>query len=84
MFGGTLMSTFWLALLKAQRPLRYAEITGELAEIPKNRISTALNLAFRLGYIERHGEPKRYSYAVTPRCNIPPGVQVLEILEATA
>lgn len=80
----TLVSTVWIAILRAQRPVQYAEIAASLPELSCNQRGPALNVAYRLGYIERSGAPRDYTYSVTPRCNVPPGVQVLEILEATA
>lgn len=82
--GGTIMSTLWMVLLRAQRPMRQGEIVQELHELPAGRISNSIYHAYRFGYIERFGVEKKYQYAVTPRCNIPPGVQVLEVMEATA
>lgn len=82
--GGTIMSTLWMVLLRAQRPMGYGEITKELSEVPVGRISGALYHAYRFGYIERFGVEKKYLYYATPRCNVPPGVEVREIMEATA
>ena len=82
--GGTLVSTVWMALLRAQRPMRQGEIAKELSVAPPGRISTPIYWAYRFGYIERSGTEGKYEYTVTPRCNIPPGVQVLEVMEATA
>jgi hypothetical protein len=80
----TLVSTVWLPIWRAQRPLKYAEIAQALPELSHNQRAPALNVAYRLGYIERQGKPRDYSYAVTPRCTVPPGVPILEILEAAA
>lgn len=82
--NATNVSTVWLELLRAQRPMRYAEIAQALPELPHNRRATSLNVAYRLGYIERNGSPRAYTYSVTPRCNVPPGVPLVEIMEATS
>jgi hypothetical protein len=79
----TIVSTVWLEILRAQRPVRYAEIAKRLPELEHNRRATALNVAFRLGYLERAGDHRAYEYSVTPRCTVPPGVPVFEVLEAT-
>lgn len=78
----TIVSTVWLELLRAQRPLRYAEIAKRLPELRHNRRATALNIAFRLGYLERVGTNRDYEYSITPRCTVPPGVPLVEVLEA--
>lgn len=80
----SLINTIWLALLQAQRPLVHAEIRAALPELSDGQRGPALNAAFRLGYIEREGEHRAYSYRVTPRCNVPPGIQVREVLEAVS
>lgn len=80
----SLVSTVWTAILQAQRPLKYSELRAMLPQLTDAQRGPALNVAYRLGYIEREGEPLYYRYSVTPRCNIPPGVQVLEVMEATA
>lgn len=84
MAAATLVSTVWISILRAQRPLCYADIAAALPELSHNQRAPALKVAYQLGYIEREGRHRAYTYAVTPRCNIPPGVQVREILEATA
>jgi len=81
--GATVLSTVWLEVLRARRPVRYAEITRALPELSHNQRGPALTLAHRLGYLEREGRPRAYSYRVTPRCTVPPGVPIVEILEAT-
>lgn len=80
----TLVSAVWIELLRAQRPLRYADLVQALPELSHGQRGPALNIAYRLGYIERTGIPGYYEYAVTPRCSVPPGVPVVEIMEATA
>lgn len=80
----TLVSTLWLAILRAQRPIPYAEVASALPELSHGQRTPLLNVAYRLGYLERTGKRRSYEYSVTPRCRIPPGVQVCEILEATA
>jgi predicted MarR family transcription regulator len=80
----TNINTVWIELLRAQQPMRYADIAAALPELSHNQRAPALKAAFQLGYIERTGQRRAYTYAVTPRCNIPPGVQVREILEATS
>lgn len=75
----TNVSAVWLEILRAQRPMRTAEI---LPEFDRLRYS-ALNTAYRLGYLERTGRPKHYEYRVTARCTVPPGVPLYEVLEAT-
>jgi predicted MarR family transcription regulator len=81
--AATLVNTVWIELLRAQRPMQYADIAAALPELSHNQRAPALKVAFQLGYIERTGQHRSYTYAVTPRCNVPPGVQVREILEAT-
>lgn len=80
----TLVSTVWLEILRARRPVQYADIARSLPDLSHNQRAPALNVAFRLGYIERAGLPRAYTYNVTPRCTVPPGVPIVEILEATA
>lgn len=80
----TLVSTVWLEILRARRPVQYAEIARSLPELTHNQRAPALNVAHRLGYLERAGRPRAYTYNVTPRCTVPPGVPIVEILEATA
>lgn len=80
----TNISAVWLEILRAQRPVKYADIAAALPELSHNQRAPALKAAFQLGYLERAGEPRQYEYSVTPRCTVPPGVPVLEILEATA
>lgn len=82
--GRTIMSALWMVLLREQRPMRQGELVEELCEVPPGRISTAIYFAYRYGYIERKGEEKKYQYYITPRCGVPPGVSVLEVMEATA
>lgn len=79
----SLVSTVWLELLRAQQPMRYADLAKALPELSHNQRGPVLNVAFRLGYIEREGSPRDYTYSVTPRCTVPPGVPIVEILEAT-
>ncbi len=81
---GTTVSTVWLELLRAKRPMRYAQIAQALPELSHNQRCPALNAAYRLGYLERHGKPRAYEYSVTPRCTVPPGVMVLDVIEAAA
>ena len=76
----TTVSAVWLEILRAQRPMRTAEI---LPEFDRLRYS-ALNTAYRLGYVERTGKAKAFEYRVTPACNVPPGVPLFEVLEATS
>ena len=78
----TIVSSVWLALLRAQKPMKHAEIVKALPELPHSRRGPVLNVAYRLGYIERAGKPRQYQYSVTPRCCPPPGVLLHEILEA--
>lgn len=80
----TRVGAVWRTILKAQRPLRYADIAEAHPEMTNGQRSVVLNVAYRLGYVERAGEPRAFTYAVTPRCNVPHGVQLVEILEATA
>lgn len=80
----SLVNTVWLEILRAQRPVKYADIAKALPELSHNQRAPALNVAHRLGYLERQGKPRDYSYSVTPRCTVPPGVPIVEILEATA
>lgn len=80
----SLVSAVWKAILRAQRPVQCWEVAEALPHLTHSQRAPALNVAYRLGYIEREGEPLHYRYSVTPRCNVPPGVQVLEIMEATA
>lgn len=75
----TTVSAVWLDLLSAQRPMKTAEITPEW----NSKRYSALNTAYRLGYVERTGRPKHYEYRVTARCTVPPGVPVHLVLEAT-
>lgn len=81
---GTVVSTVWLTIYRAQRPLRYAEIAANLSELSHNQRAPALKVAYRLGYLERTGTHRAYEYAVTPKCNVPPGIRVLEVLEGAA
>lgn len=76
----TTVSTVWLELLRAQRPMKLPEI---LPELDKLRYS-ALRLGYQLGYFERTGKRHHYEYRVTPACTVPPGVPIHEILEATS
>lgn len=82
--SSTLMSTVWLAILRAGEPVKYADIAKALPELSHNQRAPALKAAYQLGYLERWGKVRDYTYAVTPRCTVPPGVPVLEILEAVA
>ena len=75
----TNVSTVWLELLQAQRPMRTAEIAPEW----NSKRYSCLNTAYRLGYVERTGKPKNYEYRVTARCTVPPGIPVHLVLEAT-
>lgn len=79
----TLVSTVWVAILRARRPVAYADIRLALPELSHNQRAPALNVAYRLGYIERSGARHSYVYSITPRCTVPPGVEVREILEET-
>lgn len=79
----TTVSTVWLEILRAKRPVRYADIAAALPELSHNQRAPALKIAFRLGYLERTGTHRKYEYSVTPRCTAPPGVPLFEILEAT-
>jgi hypothetical protein len=81
--AATNVNTVWLAILRAQRPVMYRDIALALPEMPHNARGASLNVAHRLGYITREGHPQAYTYNVTPKCNVPPGVMVLEVLEAT-
>jgi hypothetical protein len=81
---GTTISAVWLTIYRAQRPLRYNEITQELSEMSHAQRGPALHAAFRLGYLQRTGAPRAYEYAVTPNCTVPPGVRVLDVLEPAA
>lgn len=83
MMNTTNVSTVWLELLRAQRPLRYAEIAERLPEMTHNHRAVSLNVAFRLGYLERSGGIRKYQYSVTPRCVVPHGIPLHELLEAT-
>lgn len=88
MIEPTTVSTVWLEILRAQKPVTYPELAATTAnpafrELPVNKRCSALNTAFRLGYLERSGKPRSYAYRVTPRCTVPPGVPISEILEAT-
>ena len=79
----TNVSTVWLEVLRAGRPMKYADIAAALPELSHNNRSTSLNVAHRLGYLQRFGPKRGYVYVVTPRCTVPPGVPLLEVLEAT-
>jgi hypothetical protein len=79
----TNVSAVWLELLRAQRPMKYAELAQALPELSHNQRAPALKVAFQLGYLERTGKHRDYEYSVTPRCTIPPGVPIFEVLEAT-
>lgn len=84
MSNATVVSAIWRSILRAQRPIRYADVAELHPGLSNTQRAVSLNVAYRLGYIERTGKRGSYQYAVTPRCCIPHGVQVLEILEATA
>lgn len=73
----------WRVALQAGRPVKYADIAAALPELTHSQRGPALHVAHRLGYLERSGKPQDYSYTVTPRCTVPPGVPIVEILEAT-
>lgn len=77
-------SKIWLVLLRAQRPMMFAEISKALPDLSHVQRAAGLNSAYHLGYIERTGKAGNFSYAVTPRCYIPTGVEVREVMEATA
>jgi hypothetical protein len=79
----TAVNLIWLEMLRAQRPMKLPDLEGVAAELPMAKRYSALNTAFRLGYVERTGKPRQYEYRVTARCTVPPGVPILEILEAT-
>ena len=80
----TVISTVWLEILRAQgRPMKYADLARALPELPHGLRSRALTVGYRLGYLTRAGR-KPYEYCVTPGCNVPPGVPLYEVLEATA
>jgi hypothetical protein len=81
--ASTLVSTVWIAILRAQAPVRYADICAALPELSHNQRAPALTVSYRLGYIERTGAKHSYVYSITPRCTVPPGIEVREILEAT-
>lgn len=76
------ISTVWLALLRDQRQMVYAEIQQLVPELPRSMVDNALSTGFRYGYFERTGKRFCYAYRVTPRCNVPPGIRVLDVLEA--
>ena len=78
------VSAVWIALLRAQRPLACRDMGEVLAEFPLTKRWTSLKQGYRRGYFERSGMPRSYLYSVTPRCTVPAGVSVAEILEATA
>lgn len=80
----TNIATVWISLLRADRPLTYREVGEALPEMSMNHRSVSLHTAHRLGYIERQGKRRDYRYCVTPRCTVPPGVPIVEILEATS
>lgn len=80
----SLVSAVWKAILRAQKPLTLREAAEVLPNLTHGQLAPSLCVAYRLGYIERAGEKYSYLYSVTPRCNVPPGVQVIEIMEATA
>lgn len=79
----TNVSTVWLEVLRAGRPVKYADVAKALPELSHNNRSTSLNIAHRLGYLTRAGRPREYVYNVTPRCTVPPGVELVDVLEAT-
>ncbi|MDQ0035908.1 hypothetical protein J2W30_003681 [Variovorax boronicumulans] len=81
--ASTLVSTVWIEILRAQRPVRYAYLVEHLPELSHNQRGPALHVGFRLGYLERTGKRKSYEYSISPRCTVPPGIEVREILEAT-
>ncbi len=76
------ISTVWLALLRDQHQMVYAEIQQLVPELPRSMVDNALSAGFRYGYFERTGKRFSYAYRVTPRCNVPPGIRVLDVLEA--
>lgn len=82
--AATNVNTVWLEILRAQRPVMYKDIAKALPEMAHSGRSMALNIGFRLGYLERSGYPQAYQYNITPRCGVPPGITVLEVLEGTA
>jgi len=82
--AASVVNTVWLEILRAQRPITYGELAEALPELPHSRRGPTLNVAYRLGYVERSGSPRSYAYRVTPRCTVPPGITVLEVLEATS
>lgn len=81
--ASTLVSIMWIEILRAQRPVRYAYLSAATPELSHNQRAPALNVAFRLGYLERSGTRHHYEYSISPRCTVPPGIEVREILEAT-
>ena len=78
----TVISTVWLEILRAQGPMKYADLARALPELPHGLRSRALTVGYRLGYQTRAGR-KPYEYRVTPGCNVPTGVPLYEVLEAT-
>ncbi len=81
---GTNISAVWLAIYRAQQPVPYARIAADLSELSHNQRAPALKAAYQLGYLERTGTRRAYEYSVTPKCTVPPGVMVLEVLEGAA
>lgn len=82
--NATHVSAIWLEILRAHRPMKYAELIEAVPELSHAQRGRALSTAFRLGYIERDGSRRNYTYSVTPRCTVPTGVPVVEIMEATS
>lgn len=81
---GTVVSTVWLEILRAGRPVKYADVAKALPELPHSNRSMALNIGHRLGYLTRAGSSGSYEYNITPACTVPPGVPLVEVLEATS
>lgn len=75
----TTVGKVWLDILRSHRSMRTAEIAPEFASARY----VALHTAYRLGYVERTGKARNFEYRVTPHCNVPPGLPLLDVLEAT-
>lgn len=80
----SVISSVWLTILRSQEPLNRSQLRKMLPELSPNQLSPAISVAFQKGYLERTEDERQFRYRVTPRCNVPVGVTVLEILEATS
>ena len=76
------IASVWLCLYRAKRPMEHPELYRKLPALSPDQCANALHASIRLGYAERIGYRGSYAYQVTPRCAVPAGVQVREVLEA--